>query len=64
MADVQKQAARYISQGLTGCQRILKLPRNTVVTVNNKSFKLLEESYVTGTANDFVVAFEALTPKV
>lgn len=63
MTDVQKLAARYISQGSINCQRTMKLPHNTVVKVNGKCFKLLEEAYVSGTAADFAAAFEADTHK-
>lgn len=64
MTDVQKRAARYISQGCPDLQRILRLPHNTVVKVNARCFKLLEDAYVTGTPADFAAAFENDAHKV
>jgi len=32
---------------------IVKLPRDTMVTVGNESFKLLDHAYATGSLDDF-----------
>lgn len=46
----------------TDVPKIVKLPRDTVVTVNGKRFRLMDNTYAMGTASDLAIALKPQVP--